>query len=134
MGWLYVALMMAVAEATNDNGTVLGGVITFVLYGLGPVLLVLYLMGSPSRRKAIKANEAALATTQATTLATTDAVNPPLEQASQSAQPQPSLPDSAQSDSAQSASAQPSSVQPDTGSHAPATAEGDSVASVRKEL
>ncbi len=61
MGWLYVAMMMAVAEATNDNGTVLGGLITFVLYGLGPVLLVLYLMGSPARRKAIKANEAALA-------------------------------------------------------------------------
>ena len=134
MGWLYVALMMAVAEATNDNGTVLGGVITFVLYGVGPVLLVLYLMGSPARHKAIKANEAALATTQATTLASTEAVNPPLQQASQSAQPQPSLPASAQPASAQPASAQPSSVQPDTGSHAPATAEGDSVASVRKEL
>ena len=128
MGWLYVALMMAVAEATNDNGTVLGGVITFVLYGLGPVLLVLYLMGSPARHKAIKANEAALATTQATTLATTDAVNPPLEQALQSAQPQPSL-----QDSAQSASAQPSSVQPDAGSHAPAAAHGLGVAPVRKE-
>ena len=50
MGWLYVAMMMAVAEATNDNGTVLGGLITFVLYGLVPVLLVLYLMGSPARR------------------------------------------------------------------------------------
>ena len=123
MGWLYVALMMAVAEATNDNGTVLGGVITFVLYGVGPVLLVLYLMGSPSRRRAIKANEAALATTQATTLASTEAVDPPLDTASQSAQPQPSLQDSAQ----------PSSVQPDTGSHAPATAQGDSVAPVRKE-
>ena len=58
MAWLYVALMMAVAEATNDNGTVLGAMVTFVLYGLGPVLLVLYLMGSPARRKAIKANEA----------------------------------------------------------------------------
>ena len=123
MGWLYVALMMAVAEATNDNGTVLGGVITFVLYGLGPVLLVLYLIRSPSRRRAIKANEAALATTQATTLASTDAVNPPLEQAAQSAQSQPSLPDSAQ----------PLSVQPDTGSHAPAAAQGDSIAPMRKE-
>ncbi len=58
LAWLYVALMMAVAEATNDYGTVLGGLITFVLYGLGPVLLVLYLMGSPARRKAIKAREA----------------------------------------------------------------------------
>ena len=69
MGWLYVALMMAVAEATNDNGTVLGGLITFVLYGLGPVLLVLYLMGSPARRKAIKANEAALAANPASSQA-----------------------------------------------------------------
>jgi hypothetical protein len=58
VAWLYVALMMAVAEATNSNGTVLGGLVTFVLYGLGPVLLVLYLMGSPARRKAIKAREA----------------------------------------------------------------------------
>lgn len=59
IAWLYVALMMAVAEATNTTGTALGGVITFVLYGLGPVLLVLYLMGFPSRRRAIKAREQA---------------------------------------------------------------------------
>ena len=59
IAWLYVALMMAVAEATNSNGTVLGAIITFLLYGLGPVALVMYLMGSPSRRRAIKAKEAA---------------------------------------------------------------------------
>ncbi len=59
IAWLYVALMMAVAEATNSNGTVLGAIITFVLYGLGPVALVVYLMRSPSRRRAIKAREAA---------------------------------------------------------------------------
>lgn len=59
IAWIYVALMMAVAEATNSNGTVLGAIITFVLYGLGPVALVMYLMGSPSRRRAIKAKEAA---------------------------------------------------------------------------
>ena len=59
IGWIYVALMMAVAEATNSNGTVLGGVMTFVLYGLGPVTLVVYLMGAPARRRAIKRREAA---------------------------------------------------------------------------
>ena len=58
MAWIYVALMMAIAEATNTNGTVLGGIMTFVLYGLLPVGLVVYLMGSSSRRKAIKAKEA----------------------------------------------------------------------------
>lgn len=59
IAWLYVALMMGVAEATNTTGTVLGGVITFVLYGVGPVALVVYLMGAPARRKAIKAREQA---------------------------------------------------------------------------
>lgn len=59
MAWIYVALMMAIAEATNSTGTVLGGIVTFVLYGLLPVGLVVYLMGSSSRRKTIKAREAA---------------------------------------------------------------------------
>ena len=58
MAWIYVALMMAIAEATNSNGTVLGGVMTFVLYGLLPVGLVVYLMGSAGRRKKLKAQEA----------------------------------------------------------------------------
>lgn len=59
IAWLYVALMMAVAEATHTNGTVLGAIITFLLYGLAPVALVVYLMGAPARRRAIKAREAA---------------------------------------------------------------------------
>src|SRR5688572_2737534 len=59
IAWLYVALMMAVAEATHSNGTVLGAVFTFLLYGLAPVALVVYLMGAPARRKAIRAREAA---------------------------------------------------------------------------
>jgi hypothetical protein len=59
IAWLYVALMMAVAEATNTTGTVLGGIITFVLYGLGPVALVVYVMGAPARRRAIKTRDKA---------------------------------------------------------------------------
>lgn len=59
IAWLYVALMMAVAEANHSNGTVLGAVITFLLYGAAPVALVVYLMGAPARRRAIKAKEAA---------------------------------------------------------------------------
>src|SRR5438309_1237095 len=50
IAWLYVALMMAVAEATNSTGTVLGAIVTFVLYGLLPVALVVYLMATPARR------------------------------------------------------------------------------------
>lgn len=59
IAWLYVVLMMSVAEATNTTGTVLGAIITFLLYGLGPVALVVYLMGSPARKRAIKVREAA---------------------------------------------------------------------------
>jgi hypothetical protein len=57
IGWLYVAVLMSVAEATNTNGTVLGGIITFLLYGLLPVTLVVYIMGTPARKRANKARE-----------------------------------------------------------------------------
>ncbi|MBT2322391.1 hypothetical protein J7E62_08550 [Variovorax paradoxus] len=59
IAWLYVALMMAVAEATNTTGTVLGAIFTFLLYGLAPVALVVYLMATPGRRRALKEREAA---------------------------------------------------------------------------
>ena len=59
IAWIYVALMMAVAEAYHPLGTVLGAIITFLLYGLGPVSLVLYIMGAPQRRKRSKARETA---------------------------------------------------------------------------
>ncbi len=58
IAWIYVVLMMSIAEATNSNGTLLGASITFVLYGVGPVALLVYLMGTPARRKAIKKREA----------------------------------------------------------------------------
>ncbi len=59
IGWMYVVLMMSVAEATSANGTVLGAIVTFFLYGLLPLALVVYLMLTPQRRRAIKAREAA---------------------------------------------------------------------------
>ncbi len=65
IGWLYVALMMAVAEASNTNGSVLGGVFTFLLYGLAPTALVMYLLGTPARKRAIKEREAAQAAQEA---------------------------------------------------------------------
>ncbi|MDZ7862612.1 hypothetical protein [Acidovorax sp.] len=59
IAWLYVTLMMAVAEATNTTGTVLGAIVTFVLYGLLPMGIVVYIMGTPSRKRAIKQREQA---------------------------------------------------------------------------
>jgi len=58
IAWLYVALMMALAEATHSQGTVLGAIFTFVLFGVGPVALVAYIMGAPGRRKLRQQQEA----------------------------------------------------------------------------
>lgn len=58
LAWLYVALMMAVAEANHVNGTLLGACITFLLYGVLPVAVLVYIMGAPARRRRIKAKEA----------------------------------------------------------------------------
>lgn len=57
IAWLYVAFMMSVAEATNSNGTVLGAIFTFLLYGALPVSIVMYIMGTPGRKRAIRARE-----------------------------------------------------------------------------
>ncbi|MCK6424717.1 MAG: hypothetical protein L6Q75_06440 [Burkholderiaceae bacterium] len=59
IGWLYVALMMALAEGMSPTGGWLGAAVTFVLYGLLPVGLVLYLMGTPLRRRQQRAAERA---------------------------------------------------------------------------
>lgn len=52
IGWLYVAIMMAVAEATNSSGSLLGAIVTLFLYGLMPSALVFYLMKRSASRKA----------------------------------------------------------------------------------
>ncbi len=59
LGWMYVVLMMAVAEATASNGTVLGAIVTFVLYGVAPLALLMYIMGTPGRKKALRARHEA---------------------------------------------------------------------------
>lgn len=70
IAWMYVVLMMAVAEATNTTGSVLGAIITFFLYGVLPMTIVVYVMRTPTRRKERKAREAAeLAAAQAATAA-----------------------------------------------------------------
>lgn len=59
IAWTYVVLMMSVAEATNTTGSVLGAIVTFFLYGVLPMAVVVYVMRTPQRRRAIKAREAA---------------------------------------------------------------------------
>ncbi len=58
LAWMFVVVLMALAEATSSPGTVLGAIFTLVLYGLLPLSIVLYLMGTPMRRRARQAKEA----------------------------------------------------------------------------
>jgi hypothetical protein len=51
LGWMFVVLLMTLAEATSPDGTLLGALITFVLYGVLPVSIVLYVMATPMRRR-----------------------------------------------------------------------------------
>ena len=76
IAWIYVALMMALAEATSPQGTVLGAVITFVFYGVAPTALVMYLLGTPGRRRARRQAEADAHAQQLAEAASTPAPNP----------------------------------------------------------
>ena len=59
IGWMFVVLCMSAAEAMSPVGSVLGALVTLLLYGLLPLSIVLYVMGAPSRRRARLAAEAA---------------------------------------------------------------------------
>jgi hypothetical protein len=53
IAWLYVALLAAISDTT-----VVGGVLTFVFFGLGPLALFMWLLGTPTRRKRQRSKEA----------------------------------------------------------------------------
>lgn len=57
LGWMYVVLMVAVAEAVSPQGTVLGAVFTVLGWGVIPLAVVLYILATPSRRRARQARE-----------------------------------------------------------------------------
>lgn len=59
IAWMFVVTLMAVVEAVASNGSLLGAIITFVFYGILPLGLVLYLLGTPLRMRHNKAKEAA---------------------------------------------------------------------------
>ena len=105
IGWLYVTMMMAVVEATSDTGTVLGAIITFVLYGLLPAGIGGYLMATPARKRASKAREAALFAASS-------------EAERMQPDPDPN---------------QPTLNEPNAGCHAPAATQAAAIPSVRKE-
>ncbi|GCL61062.1 hypothetical protein [Pseudaquabacterium pictum] len=59
IAWMFVVVLMAVAEATSTQGTVLGAFFTLLLYGALPLSIVLYVLGTPGRKRARQLAEAA---------------------------------------------------------------------------
>lgn len=59
LAWMYVVLMAAVAELMSPQGGWLGAVFTVLGWGVMPLAIVLYILGTPARRRARRAAEAA---------------------------------------------------------------------------
>lgn len=55
IAWIYVVLMMAAAEALSPQGTLLGATITLLFYGALPLGLLMYILGTPGRRRRLRA-------------------------------------------------------------------------------
>lgn len=58
IAWGYVALMMAAAEALSPQGSVFGALVTLLLYGVLPLGLLFYILGTPGRKRRRRAAEA----------------------------------------------------------------------------
>lgn len=103
IAWFYVTAMMALAEATSPQGSLLGALITFVLYGLLPMGILVYIFGTPERKRKLKVRR------QAQQRAYDEALQ------------------------AQTTEAEADSVLPDAGGHAPGATQHSSITAVRKE-
>lgn len=117
IAWMFVVVLMAAAEATAPDGTLLGAFFTLLLYGVLPLSIVMYVLGTPVRRQARWRAEQALAAKAADLKA---AATAPADAApgTTSAPASPALP-----------AGLDSSAAPDGGR----MAAGDPVAAVRKE-
>lgn len=103
IAWFYVTVMMALAEAASPQGSILGALITFVLYGLLPMAILIYILGTPARKRKLKAQR----------------------EAEQRAWKEAQL--------LERAASAPASDLPDASSHAPCTPQHSSITPVRKE-
>ncbi len=59
IAWMYVVLMVAIAQAAHPGGKLLGALLTVVFWGVLPLTVVLYILGSSARRRARRQAEVA---------------------------------------------------------------------------
>lgn len=76
IAWIFVVVLAAVVEAASPQGTLLGALFTLVGWGLLPLALVLYILGTPARKRARRTAEASAAQPDGSGHAAGDAVAP----------------------------------------------------------
>jgi hypothetical protein len=57
-GWIFVVLTMVLAEAFGPGGSLLGALVTLLLYGALPLAIVLYIGGARARARRRRAAQA----------------------------------------------------------------------------
>lgn len=77
IGWFYVVILMAVAEAQTS---LLGALFTLLLYGALPLAVVIYIFGAPLRRRARRSRAASGTQPDGGGHATADTVAPEREE------------------------------------------------------
>lgn len=80
LGWMYVVVMVALAELVSPQGQWLGALFTLLGWGVLPLAVVLYILGTPARRRARRAAEVSVAQPDRGSHATGDAVAPEREE------------------------------------------------------
>lgn len=58
IAWAFVVILMAAAEAVSPSGSLLGALFILLGYGLLPLSILLYILGTPLRRRARQAGQA----------------------------------------------------------------------------
>jgi hypothetical protein len=64
LAWIYVVLMMVLAEALGPGGSAAGALLTALLYGVLPLALVLYVGGARARARGRRKAAAAAAASE----------------------------------------------------------------------
>ena len=80
LAWMYVVGMVALAEAFAPNGSVLGALFTLFGWGVLPLSVVLYILGTPARKRTQRRREASAAQPDRAGHAPGDAVAPEREE------------------------------------------------------
>lgn len=75
IAWMFVVVLVAVVEAVSPQGSLLGAFFTLVGWGLLPLAVLLYILGTPARRRA-RQRDASAAQPDSSGHAAADAVAP----------------------------------------------------------